>query len=125
VIFRKLSIVLILALLLVASVLWAAGNNTENAAAVPSIAASKATSTVMPSVAAGDYPTWVPRQSIYGVRTPHIPTGASGIQPRDELLGLGPLVPTFTEQDVRDAINRTGGGWVGRWSGPEQPFDYH
>lgn len=104
-IFQKLSALSILGLLLVASVLWATGINTETATVPLAEPSTKAS--------AGGQRTLPPHMNRYGVRTPSIPSGAPGIQPREELLGLGPSVPTFTEQDVRDNISRTGGrGWV-------------
>jgi hypothetical protein len=106
--FSKLSVISILALLLVASVLWATRNNTETAT-VPLAEPS----TTAESVTVGGQQSLPPHMNTYGVRTPVIPSGAPGIQPREELVGLGPSVPTFTEQDVRDAINRAGArGWV-------------
>jgi hypothetical protein len=98
VVFPKLSIVLILALVLAAGVLWAVGNNAGTASTVPSTGASMVSSDVLSTVqrttTAGLPP---PPGQRYGRRTPQVPTG-----PRV-------LRPNFTGQDVINLVNRTRG----------------
>jgi hypothetical protein len=118
----KLFILSTLALVLVAGLLWASSNNAGTVSSVPSVVGAGDQQSLPSHVNSSVERTPViPGKSRFGVRTPAIPSGPPAIQPREELLGLGPFVPTFTEQDVRDFINRTGASALVRGTDPKNP----